>query len=67
MSSVYFLNHEVHKGREEKPEEMPGTAGPDFYNTSSSLRAHRDLRGAARLQPKAERPEKSDTMRIDRG
>ena len=29
-----FVHHEVHEGREEKSE-MPGTAGPDFYDTSA--------------------------------
>ena len=31
----FFVNHEAHDGREEKQEEGPGTAGPDFYATSA--------------------------------
>jgi len=29
------VNHEVHEGREEKREEMPGTSGTDFFDTSA--------------------------------
>ena len=37
-----------------------------FLRSFSSLRALRELRGATRLQPKAERSGSPDTMRIDR-
>ncbi len=37
MSSEHFLNHEVRDGHEEKQEEMPGTTGTDFYDTSVSF------------------------------
>ena len=60
-----FLNHEVHDGREEKQEERQELLVL-ILRYFSFLRALRELRSATRLQPKAERPEKSDTMRIDR-
>ncbi len=48
-----FVNHEVHNEREEKQEERQERLVL-ILRYFSSLRALRELRGATRLQPKAE-------------